>query len=161
MEIKLPTSIVSLNDLMDLIAEISSYLSWYNHQQIKSKVSKKASKDQYNLSPTAANLIRDSLANKQITSKDIESLIAKLKQLKDKSTTVTITLAAIPSPGIKKTLTSWCRDNISDKALINFNFNREILGGMVIKTNNHIYDWSIRRQLIASKDKLAEALSHV
>jgi len=160
-EIKLPSSIVSLNDLKDLIAEISSYLSWYSHQQIKAKIANKAPQEQFNLSPTAASLISDVAHNKQASSQDIEQLLAKLRLLAEKAIIVTITLAAIPSPGIKKTLTAWCRDNISDIALINFNFNREILGGMVIKTNNHIYDWSIRRQLIANKDKLTQALSHV
>jgi F0F1-type ATP synthase delta subunit len=74
---------------------------------------------------------------------------------------MTITLAAPATTGIKKQLTAWCRDNVAPDVLVRFEFNQTLLGGMVVRFGSHIYDWSLRRQILDGRTKFPEVLRNV
>lgn len=162
MSFRLSEDIISTEDLRDVSEEIKRFKQWFSHNQIKLKVTqhhKAANRPE--LSDAAEDLLNQARDNKELTIAKIESLLDYIDDCLRKSPTVRITLAAIPSSAVKHQIVAWLRANISSSILTDFRFNTSLLGGMVVISGSHIYDWSVRRQLLDSKDKLSGVLSRV
>jgi F0F1-type ATP synthase delta subunit len=84
-----------------------------------------------------------------------------LREFEESAPHITLTLAAPAPNGLKKTLISWCRDNIDKNILVDFKFNATILGGMVVVYGSRIFDWSFKRQILAAREKFPEVLRNV
>lgn len=160
MKLKLPDDVFSSQDLMTLIVEIGDFRRQFAQHTIQSKVGKTSTKLP-DLSPSAQQLIDSCTSKKPINRSDVDTLIAELEKIKRTSRTITITLAAPASGDIKQSLVSWCRKNLHDGILVNFSFNSNLLGGLIVRMGSHIYDWSWRRQLLESTPKFTEALARV
>lgn len=161
MKLKLPDNITSQQDVMELLAELHDYSKSLSHQDILKRTNSKSTSQLTETSKEAKELMRIWTNGKTIDSSSLNELIKSVTDYKDNAPKMTITLAAPATNDIKKTLTVWCRDNISSNLLIDFQFNRIILGGMVLRFGSHIYDWSFRRQILDGRDKFPEILRHV
>ena len=161
MNLKLNNQIVSSEDLKDVIAELQEYAKWFNHASILAKVSKRKSETKFDLSDPFSNLIEQWQDGKPLTIDSLDNLISNLKDYLAKTPKIRITLAAMPPLGIKKSLVDWCRANVSQALLVDFRYNSSLIGGMVVNVGSHTYDWSFKRQLLASKDKLDEVIKRV
>lgn len=157
----LPNNIFSVQDLTALILEIHEYSRWLSHNSIKKRVNADYTSEPPILSPAAMDMIREASGKKELVQSDLDDLIHDLEKFKKSARTITITLAAPPTGDIKKSLVSWCRQNISPNILVSFQFNATLLGGMVVRSGSHIFDWSFRRQILASRDKFPEVLRNV
>lgn len=154
----LPASIASPEDLQAVIQELKEYATWSAHVAIRQKAlkdkghSKTSSPDhatnQPMLSGAAKALIHDQSRQAPLTGDSIDQLIADIGLLAANAPHFTITLAAPATPGVRKSLVTWCRDNISPDVLVSFAFSRVILGGMVVRSGSHIHDWSHRRAIL-------------
>lgn len=162
-DFKLDDSVSSLQDLKALSLEIREYARWFAHNAIKKQVHAKSGKSsgQPALSPAAETVIHGWGAAHPIDQKSLDALIATLDDYEKNAPSFTIILAAPPSGGLKKTLVAWCRQNVSPNVLVSFQFNSTILGGMVIRSGSRVFDWSFRRQILASRDKFPETLRRV
>lgn len=110
------------------------------------------------MSDAAADAIRGWQARKTLTDKSLDELIAALENYANSAPQFTIILAAPPPAGLKKTIVAWCRDNVAPNLLVNFQFNSTLLGGMVVRSGSHVYDWSFRRRILDNRAKFPEAL---
>lgn len=158
---KLPNSIVSSEDLKSAIAEIKRYASWFSAASIKARVTGKPATEQLEINDAAKTLILAATEGNLLTQKILDELITALEAQLASAPRVTITLAGVPSGGLKKSLAAWCRLNMSPIALVDVRFNATILGGMVVQYGSHIYDWSFRRQILTARHKFPEVLRHV
>lgn len=157
MKRKLPDSVASLQDLTSLILELREYNKWYSHQSIKNKIGAKAKSETPTLSTAASEILRE----KPFDKRDLDAIIKELESCKKTLPSISITLAAMPTSKIKLNLVEWCRKNISPNILVNFEFNSNLLGGMVVKYGSRIFDWSFRRQLMAERNIFPEILRNV
>jgi F0F1-type ATP synthase delta subunit len=132
-------------------------LKWLTHESVKKKAGAKKTSPPPATSEAAAALIHEHGASEE----KLEALIAALEDSQRNAKIITITLAAQPSNGIKTLLVSWCRKEISPDVLVNFGFNRALLGGMVVRAGSRVFDWSFRRQILAAGDKFPEVLRRV
>ncbi len=158
----IPESIVSQTDLSALIFEIKNYEKWYVSTQIKQTV--EARPVQINipsLSEPALEILKNESRGNPLNNGHIEQIIDALESYQDNSPSITITLAAPPSQTLKKTLSKWCRENLSKDMLVNFRFNATLLGGMVVQCGSHIYDWSWRRAILNNRNSFPEVLRRV
>lgn len=158
MKLNLPDSVSSLQDLNALILELRDYKRWFAHAAIKKQVHAGRTGGAPELSKAAQQLLT---AEKATATTQIDELIHSLERYVHSAPSLTITLAAPPTAGIKESLVVWCRKNISPNILVSFQFNSTLLGGMVIRYGSHIFDWSFRRQILAGKDKFSEVLRNV
>ena len=162
---KLNDNIISSEDLKDIIEELKIFLTNYRHQKVKNKILKKSLDtkvpDFNNLTVESIRIIRTFLNQKDMSESNIDQLIHQLEKYLDQCLKIRITLADIPTLSVKKSLVSWCRENVSENILIDFRFNRYILGGMVVSFKSHTYDWSFRQKIIANQDKLYEVIQSV
>lgn len=163
----LPDTIASAQDLAAVILEIRAHAGWLAHAAVKQRVGAKlkaSAGEAPRLSAAAAQLLtsqQQQRAGKSFGSHDLEVLIKQLEARKAKAPVITITLAAPASNDIKRSLTAWCRANITPDVLVNFAFNRDILGGMVVRSGSQLFDWSFRRQILDGRDHFPEVLRHV
>lgn len=161
MNLNLQNTVFTPQDLGALIAEIRSYSRWFAQASIKSQVTGKAPVESLTISEAAGGLIREAAAGQPISQKMLEGLIVTLENIEKTSPRITITLAGIPGNALKKTLTDWCRKNVSPDILVDFRFNATILGGMVVQHGSRIHDWSFRRLILANRAKFPEVLRRV
>lgn len=161
MKIKLPSSIASSEDLTELLIELHDYSKWLSHESIKKNMNLKSESKLPILSISATELLHTIGDKKTINKNDLEQAIENIKKYIKEAPTITITLSAIPSNSLKSNLVSWCRDNLAPNILVNFRFNKILLGGMVIRCGSRIFDWSFRRQILASSSKMPEVLRNV
>lgn len=161
MKLRLPDSISSSQDLVAVLLELHDYAKWFSHNAVKERVHAKHASLPPTLSPAALDLVRQASTKALLNQKQLDDLVQSLEQYKNTATKVTITLAAPPTADIKKTLVAWCRAHIAPDVLISFQFNATLLGGMVIRSGSHIFDWSFRRQILQAKDTFPEVLRRV
>lgn len=161
MKFKLDESISSLQDLKSLILEIHEYERWFSHNAIKKQVHVRTATKPPELTPAARAVMREWSTGKELTVKSLDELIKTLEAYGHKAPSISITLAALPSAGLKKTLVAWCRNNISPNIMVDFQFNSTLLGGLVVRSGSHVFDWSFRRQILAERNKFPEVLRRV
>lgn len=168
---QLDDSVCSPQDLKAVINEIREYSRWYSHNAIMQRMHvttstkpaasakhSKAPAEQPILTPAALALIDSHAVANQ---KDLDALITSLQTYEAKAKRISITLAAPPTAGLKRNLVAWCRQNIASDVLVTFSFNATLLGGMVVRSGSHIFDWSFRRQILAGKDTFPQHLHKI
>lgn len=161
MKLKLPNTIASPQDVLSLLLEIKEYSKWFLHESIKIESHVKKITKSPELSVGAKELLHDWSDKKPLTTSRLDELIEMLEKYNNNAPTMTIILAAPATNDIKKNLVEWCRKNLAKDMLINFSFNSNILGGIIVRIGSHIFDWSFRRQILAEKNKIPEVLSRV
>lgn len=157
----IPGTITSEQEVMQLLQEVKLYGKWFSHEAILRRISGKKGTVPPALSDTTRQVINDWNDLFPITNRSLDSLMTTLEKIIRSADTVTMTLAAPATHEVKKSLTTWCRLNMSPNVFVSFQFNSTLLGGMVIRHGSHVYDWSLRRQLLASGQEFAKVLRHV
>lgn len=157
MEIILPDSIASRQDVARLRTEVERYQSWSRQYQNAARRDIQYQREQPLLSEAASLLIRRWLEAKQSSA----DLIKTLAGIANQAPSITLTLAAPPPPTVQAELVKWVRSHIDKQMLVDFRWNSSIIGGMIAQTNNALYDWSHRNLLMGSREKLVERLRRV
>lgn len=161
MKLKLPDSVSSRQDLLAVQQEVRDYARWMAHEAIKRKAGSKHSPEPPATSKATAELLRQWSAGGSVSSRDFDQLVTSLADYAKSAPSLTITVAAPPTASLKASLVSWCRSNLRADVLVSFEFNATLLGGMVVRTGSHVYDWSLRRQLFENRQAFAEVLRRV
>ena len=159
--ISLPDTIYSPQDLTSLILEIKEYAKWYAHETIKQRAGSKTLSAQPVLSSAATTLLHNAVSGNVNPLAQLDSLVHELERHKSNAPIITLTLAA-PAPNpVKKTLTAWCRKELSPDILVSFEYNRTLLGGLVVRYGSRVYDWSLRRAILTTDTKFSEVVARV
>jgi hypothetical protein len=163
MKLRLDDSVASPQDLRAMILEIRGYARWFSHNAVRKRAGAKHGRtaEAPELSLAAAALIKALGARQPVSTQRLDGLIAGLEDYADDAPVLSITLAAPPAGSLKKQLVAWCRENIAPDALVNFSFNSTLLGGMVVRSGSHIFDWSFRRSILEGRQKFPEVLRNV
>jgi hydroxypyruvate isomerase len=144
--------------LESVIYDIELYLDWYRQAQIQKRVHANITEEPTHSAETVL-VIEAWLAGKPATIETLEELIAYLRALKLPQ--VHIMLAALPNRAQREALVSWFRNNVGSDLLLSFVADRNLGGGIVVRTPNRVFDFTWKQQLIAGRSKLAEILKRV
>lgn len=87
-----------------------------------------------------------------------QAMLKAMRVIKDKSPIVQVTFAVDPAPEIVLQLTTWIRQNLHPAALITVGMQPGIIGGCVLRTPDHIYDFSLRKQFTDNLPVLIEQI---
>lgn len=161
MKLTLPNSISSQQDLAALINEIKQYEKWWTHNDIKLRVHAAKGTPPPVLSEGALQMVRAASGGKLLNRTALDLLLRELDAYHRTSKTMTLTLAAPAPKSTRAVLVEWCRANIDPSILVNFEFNSTLCGGMVVRYGSHVFDWSFRRQILASRGNFPEVLRRV
>jgi hypothetical protein len=160
-KLNLPASVASAQDLGALLIETRAYSRWFAHESIKQRIKGGALAKAPIQSAALQELIKSWAGGGTLTQTKLDALIAALENYRKHAPTITVTLAAPATGAIKMTLVTWCRANINPDVLVSFEFNATILGGMVVRSGSHVFDWSFRRQLLGNRQAFPEVLRRV
>lgn len=161
MTLRLPSDVISPQDLKAVIMEIRAYSRWVIHTQTRQHVTAKATDPAPAVSPASVSIVRAWQGTQPLTQESLEALLAELSAFESSAPRAAITIAAPPSRNLKQQLIVWCREYIAHDILITFSFNATLLGGIVIRYGSHVYDWSFRRQILAARAHFPEVLRRV
>jgi hypothetical protein len=154
----LPAAIYSPQLLESVIYDLQVYVDWIRQNEIRTRVGTHL-KDEPNHSDETVLVIEAWQKGEAPTIDSIQALITHLRNLKLPQ--VHITLAALPNHAQRQTLVEWFRSNATQQLLVSFVADRNMGGGVVIRTPNRVFDYSWRQELVAGRDKLAEIVRHV
>jgi F0F1-type ATP synthase delta subunit len=90
-----------------------------------------------------------------------ERLIEDLQQLKSDAPSVHISFPVEPSREALDKLIDWLRAEIDQTIVISVGLQPSIAVGVVVRTPNHQFDFSLRKHLENSREKLKEAIASV
>jgi len=157
-EFELPGAVYSPQLLESVIFDIQTYLDWYRQNQIRLKVGAKP-KGEPNHSDETVLTIEAWLKGKSPTLESLQSLLEHLRQLDLPE--VHVMLAALPNRTQRQQLVDWFRNNATPKVLLSFVADRNLGGGIVVRTPNRVFDFTWKQELAAGRDKLAGILKRV
>lgn len=128
-------------------------------QELQSIVSDGATLEAAHMSADLTELaqINGYFANNQLAS----DLLEKLEKAIASAPTFEVFLAAEPSAMLLQEIVTWFRDNLHKQSLLTYKIRRSILGGAIVRTRNHMYDFSFRPKIMATKGRFAEVLHRV
>jgi hypothetical protein len=85
----------------------------------------------------------------------------QLAKLKDKAPVVHMTFATAAEPEDLQDLVAWVRKELHPQALISVGLQPSLVGGVYMRTPNHIYDFSMRSRMQGKRDLIAGALEEL
>lgn len=148
--ISLPSALIGRADVARLILEVEKLDNDFETQKVRDH------KDEANYAiPTMSRSLTDflQLNNLNIASaKERTQLRKELKLVKDKTPVMHMTFAVDPDPEFLQLLTDWVRTNIHPQALLSVGLQPSLVGGVFVRTPNHIHDFSVRTLLSGKRD---------
>jgi F0F1-type ATP synthase delta subunit len=88
-----------------------------------------------------------------------QKLLSELEKLKNDAPSVHISFPVDPSPEVVQKLVQWLRNEVDPRIIIQIGLQPSIAAGIVMRTPNHQFDFSLRRHLYHNRGKLMEALN--
>ncbi len=157
-EFILPAAVYSPQLLESVIYDLQVYVDWIRQNEIRAKVGTKLKEEPNHSDETV--LVIEAWQNGEAPT--IDSVHALLDHLKNMHLPeVHITLAALPNYAQRKTLVDWFRNNTAPELLVSFVADRNLGGGLVVRTPNRVFNYSWSQELVAGRDKLAEIVRRV
>lgn len=156
-KLKLPDTITTPHELANTMLEIEAYAQWQESQQVAAKAGTSQPATEPELSEASRQVVRDG----QTAKLSIRDIYEQLSRYRKQAPTITITLAGPAPDRLRQSLIVWVRKNLDESLLINFRYNRTILGGMIVQYKSRLYDWSYRRTLRDKQSLLGEILNRV
>lgn len=156
MNLLLPSTIASRRDVARLRTEVEMYTSWANQYTLAKRRKIRYDHEQPDLSDTARLLIRAWVEAGHATTE----LLSELRSIENTSPSITITLAHAPTARTRAEIVQWCRQSLAPDMLVTITWSSQLLGGMIVRTDSGLHDWSYRKRLRAGKEYLIRRLAH-
>lgn len=156
MDLKLPTSIASRKDIIRLHREIRSFVDTTTQSIMRHD-------NPVKYPPISEQLRALAIANQvdMRHPKNCEVLLEKLDYVKEHSPSVHISFPTEPTTDILERLVVWFRKEVDPYIVIQVGIQPTIAAGVVVRTPNRQFDFSLRRHLYENHHKLGEALRRV
>ena len=154
-EYALPMTVVSRVDLSRLVGE----LEWVDNELTAYTVRAKSGATVS--VPTLSAALNDFLVMNGLQlneSRTRSSIIAQLRVLKNKAPVFHMTFAVSADRESLQTIADWLRKEIHPQALIDVGVQPAIVGGVYLRTPNHVHDFSMRTRLAGKHDLLTKSL---
>ena len=151
----LPSALISRADLARLVREVEAVDSALETQKVKND-----GQGNYRL-PTMSQSLGDFLAINKIDLTDDHgrmTLKEQLIKLKDKAPVIHMTFATSADPEALQDLVDWVRKELHPQALISVGLQPSLIGGVYMRTPNHVYDFSMRSRMQGKREILVGAI---
>ena len=156
MDLRLPTIVSSRSDIVRLHREVRQFID-----ATEQSVMRHDNPIKY---PAISDNLRALATENQLELINIEKcekLLADLETIKEKGFSVHVSFPVEPSADALGRLVSWFRQEIDPHIVIQVGLQPTIAAGIVLRTENHQFDFSLRKHLYGNKTKLREAIDSV
>jgi hypothetical protein len=151
-----PEALTGHADLARLLRELEVLDNDLESQRARNR----GSNEGYHL-PNTSRALNDFLeANKIDIANDHArmELRTSLRKLKDHAPVVHLTFATEADPESLQKVVGWIRRELHPQALINVGLQPSLIGGVYVRTPNHVHDFSIRAYMKNSREIIVKAL---
>jgi F0F1-type ATP synthase delta subunit len=152
-KIKLPINVASKQDVTSIHRELTVYIDQITQSTIRDNADAAL--------PPVSEGLKSLAAENKIdlrSEKDCAILHALLEEVKQLAPSVHISFSVEPSPEILQKIVAWFREKIDPQIIIQVGLQPTIAAGIVLRTPNKQFDFSLRSQLYKNRSKLIEAL---
>jgi hypothetical protein len=152
----LPAALIGRSDLARLVREVETIDNDLESQKVRNR----GTQNGYSM-PTMSRSMTDFLQQNSIdVGKDQVRMVVKdqLRKLKDKAPVIHMTFAAEADPEFLQQLTAWIRQNIHPQALLSIGMQPSLVGGVYMRTPNHVHDFSLKSLLHGKRDVIVNEL---
>jgi len=152
----LPAALIGRADLARLVREIEAVDNDLESQKVRAQ----GAQTSYRL-PTISRSLSDFLELNKINVADDQARMTvkeRLRILKDKAPVVHMTFAVDADPDFLQQLVAYLRANIHPQALISVGLQPSLVGGVYVRTPNHVHDFSIRALLQGKRELIINEL---
>ncbi len=156
MAFELPEAVYSPQLLEMVIYDLEKYNEWSRSTGVKKLVGVAAEANEPNHSQETLLVISSWQKEKNSGQASLVELVDTLKKLQ--LPIVHVTLAALPNHNQRTLLIRWFQSLSTQRPLILFSADRTLGGGVIVRTPNHIFDWSFRQKLEDGKSNLSKAV---
>lgn len=155
-EFVLPANIVSQIDVSRLVKEVEHADNELTSASIRSKAGKKTT-----AKPVFSEQLTEFLRANKLdidNSKERSVLIKRLRAFKDHAPVIHMTFAVPADRESLQKLAQWARETVHPQALIGVGLQPALVGGVYLRTPNHVHDLSLRGKLEGQHGLLVEEL---
>lgn len=153
MDLKLPLILASRQDLTRVHRELSIFIDL-----VMESVMRMDNPVKY---PAISATLRALALENQIDLRDerqSKKLLTTLEEIKRQAPVLHISFPSDPAPEVLQKMTAWFRKEISQNIFIQVGLQPTIAAGIVLRTKDHQFDFSLRRHLHKNRAKLIEVL---
>lgn len=153
MELKLPIILASRQDITHVHRELRVFLDL-----VSQSILRHDNPIQY---PGISTTLRALATENQIDLRNeaaCEDLLNKLEKLKNEAPTLHISFPVDPSSEVLQKLIVWFRKEIDPRIVIQIGLQPTIAAGIVLRTPNQQFDFSLRQHLYRNRDMLKGVL---
>lgn len=153
----LPPALLGRSDVSRVLREIERLDYVLEAQTIRAP-------DQPQAIPSMSRALADCVTLNNITVTNTierQRLVKLLRHAKEKAPVIHVTFAIDPVPAVTAQIALWIRENLHPQALISVGLQPRIVGGCIVRTPDHIYDFSIRKRFKDSEAVLINRLNQV
>lgn len=151
-----PAALIGRSDLARLVREIETIDNDLEAQRVRNR----GTQGGYSM-PTMSRSMTDFLEQNAIDiSNDRARMEFKehLRALKDKAPVIHMTFAVEADPEFLQKLTAWIRQEVHPQALLSVGLQPSLVGGVYMRTPNHVHDFSLKALLKGKRDVMINEL---
>lgn len=153
--LRLPTALVSSTDVSRVIRELEAVDNEFEQQRVHAPGTALVVPS---LSQSLASLARDN--NVDLADDTARLALRKwMVTIKNSAPVLHVTFASDAEPEIVAQIVGWIREKLHPLALVTTGVQPNLVGGCVVRTPDHIYDFSLRERFHSHRSSFVEALS--
>ena len=153
MDLKIPDNMASKQDITHVHRELRTFTD-----EVVQSIMRHDDPVKY---PPISDSLRNLAMENQADLRDpkvCDNLLLQLEEVKHSSPTVHISFPADPSREVLQKLVKWFRKEVDPKIFIQIGLQPTIAAGVVLRTPNKTFDFSLRKHLYKNREKLIEVL---
>lgn len=155
-EFTLPASVVSKVDLARLVNEFESIDNVFTSKSVRKKAGA-SNEDMPAMSPQLTAFLEQNpidLENAGARS----DYVKQLRRLKNNVKVMNMTFAVVADPESLQKLSAWARESVHPQVLIDAHFQPALVAGVYLRSQNHVFDFSVRNALKTKRSELKNQL---
>lgn len=152
----LPAALIGRSDLARLVRELEALDNDLESQKVRGG----GAKDGYSM-PTMSRSMTDFIQQNGIDLASDQTRMKvkdQLRILKDKAPVVHMAFASEADPEFLQQLVAWMRENIDPQALLSVGMQPSLVGGVYMRTPNHVHDFSLKALLKGKREVIVNEL---
>lgn len=157
--LQLPLTVLSKSDVAHLIAEIEQYDRQQSTRSVREKVGE-TSHDDMPWSQAMIDFVEHNSLDLSHAHERSDTL-QRLRRFKQNMAVIHLTFAAEVDHDSLKEIVGWIRESIDPLAVVSVGMQPSLIGGVHVRTPNHVHDLSVRGLLAGHRDVLVKELEAI
>ncbi len=155
-EFTLPSDIVTKVDVSRLVREFEGVDNALTAKTVRKKAGAE-SQDTPAMSPQLAGFLEKNPVDLENTGAR-STYIKQLRLLKDNVKVMNMTFAVVADPESLQQLSAWLRESVHPHTVIDAHLQPALVAGVYLRSQNHVFDFSVRNALKAKRGELEKEL---